>query len=255
MRELFPLSAVRVESSELAEVLCYPHPDPHELQARILELTSLGVDALDLTGPKSLGRAGILGKGCVGIVAKARTQGRTVALKIRRTDANRRDMSHEASMLRLANSVGVGPRLLGESRDFLLMEFVEGLQLREWVESLPKARCKTRVRKIISRLLDDCFRLDRIHLDHGELSEAPKNILVDKADNPSILDFESASDRRRPSNLTSIAQYLLIGGAPAKRMRSILRWRRRSSLISSLREYKEAPDQEHFTRIKSIVGV
>lgn len=242
-------------ASEIAAVLCYPRPEPTELQSRMLELTSIGVDMIEFAGDKLIGRLGVLGKGCVGIVVRARTQGRLVALKVRRMDADRPDMRHEAEMLRLANSVGVGPKLLAQSKNFLVMEFINGLPLHRWIELLPERGSKRRTRRVIGRLFDDCFGLDQIHLDHGELSTATKNVLVERADRPRIVDFESASDKRRPSNVTSIAQYLLIGGRPAKRLRRIMDWRRTKSLIRALRGYKQHPDSDGFQMIKTAANI
>jgi putative serine/threonine protein kinase len=216
------------------------------------ELASIGVDTLELSGAHQIGRARVLGKGCVGIVVKALMQGKAVALKIRRVDADRRNMIHEADMLRLANNIGVGPRLLAQSENFLAMELINGLPLNRWVMLLPRTGCKRRVRRATGKLLDDCYSLDRASLDHGELSEAPKNVLVEESDIPRIVDFESASDKRRPSNVTSIAQYLLIGGGPAKRLRTILGWRRKASLIRALREYKHHRDDKAFERIRLV---
>lgn len=247
-----PLSRKLLKPGDFATVLCYPRPEAREMEARIQELASIGVDALELSGTHQIGHARVLGKGCVGIVVKALMHDKPVALKIRRVDADRRDMNHEADMLRLANSVNVGPRLFAQSGNFLVMELVNGLPLNRWFAVLPRTGCKRRVRRVIARLLDDCYRLDRIALDHGELSEAPKNVLVDENGVPRIVDFESASDKRRPSNVTSIAQYLLIGGGPAKRVRAILRWRRKVSLIRALREYKHNPDDQAFQRIRLI---
>jgi len=250
-----PLSQKLLEPRDLAAVLCYPRPEAREVEARMQELASIGVDALELTGTHHLGHAIVLGKGCVGIVVKALMHGKPVALKIRRIDADRRDMKHEAEMLRLANSENVGPRLLAQSNNFLVMELINGLQLNRWVTMLPTTGCKKRVRRVVGGLLDDCYCLDTIHLDHGELSEAPKNVLVDEDGVPRIVDFESASVKRRPSNVSSIAQYLLIGGGPAKRVRAILKWRKKASLIHVLREYKHHPDHQEFQRIKLITGL
>jgi putative serine/threonine protein kinase len=255
LHERLPLSRKLLELPDLAAVLCYPRPEAQELEARMQELASIGVDALELTGTHQIGHARVLGKGCVGIVTKARMHGKLVALKIRRVDADRQDMSHEADMLRLANSVDVGPRLLAQSKNLLSMELINGLPLNRWIATLPRTGCKKRVRRVVGGLLDDCHRLDRISLDHGELSEAPKNVLVDDNEAPRIVDFESASDRRRPSNVTSIAQYLLIGGAPAKRVRVILGWRRKASLIRALRDYKRRSDDQAFRRIRLVAGL
>jgi len=255
LAETFSLSGGPVEKSKLAAVLCYPRPEPRELEARILELSAVGVDALEFVGAHSIGRTKVLGKGCVGIVVKARMRGKAVAVKIRRTDANRPDMEHEARMLALANTVHVGPKLLAKSKNSLVMELINGLPLYQWIHLLPKTGSKRRIRNLLARLFDDCFKLDQIGLDHGELSEAPKNVLVEKNDHPRILDFESASDTRRTSNVTSIAQYLLIGGGPAKRLRAILLWRKRASLIRALRNYKQHPDPDRFLQIKNVVGL
>ena len=252
LSERVHLSKEPVESSDLATVLCYPRPDAREVEARMQELASIGVDAIELSGTHQIGHARVIGKGCVGIVVKALMQGRSVALKIRRVDADRRNMDHEADMLRLANSVDIGPKLLAQSENFLVMELINGLPLNRWTTHLPKRGCKRRVRRVISGLLEDCYRLDRISLDHGELSEAPKNELVDETDRPRIVDFESASDRRRCSNVTSIAQYLLIGGGPAKHLRTILGWRRKRSLIRALQNYKHSPNDLTFQRIKTV---
>ena len=252
MGEHVPTHRKPIELSDIAAVLCYPRPETTEFEARIRELASVGVDAIELSGTHQIGHARVLGKGCVGIVVKALIHGEAVALKIRRVDADRRNMNHEAEMLRLANTVGVGPCLLAQSENFVVMELINGLQLNRWITLLPKTGCKRRVRRVIAKLLDDCYSLDRVSLDHGELSEAPKNVLVEKGDIPRIVDFESASDKRRSSNVTSIAQYLLIGGVPAKRLRSVLGWRRKTSLVRALREYKHHPNDEAFQRIKLI---
>ena len=255
LSERLPLSQKLIESSDLAAVLCYPRPEVRLVEMRLQELASIGVDAIELSGTHQIGHDRVLGKGCVGIVTKALIHGQTAALKIRRVDANRRNMSHEADMLRLANSVQVGPKLLAQSDNFLVMELIDGVPLKRWVALLPKTGCKRRVRRVIGGLLDDCYRLDRISLDHGELSEAPKNVLVEMGDIPRIVDFESASDKRRPSNVTSISQYLLIGGGPARRLRTILRWRRKASLVRALRDYKHHPDDQSFLKIRLIAGL
>jgi putative serine/threonine protein kinase len=251
----FHLSTGSVETSEFASVLCYPKPERHELETRLLELTSIGVDTLELTGDHSIGGARVLGKGCVGIVVKGRMGGKAVAVKIRRADANRPDMEREARLLALANSVKVGPRLFAKSKNVLVMEYIHGMPLGRWTQLLPTRSPKRRVRTVVGRLLDDCFKLDQIRLDHGELSDAHKNVLVGSAGRPRIVDFESASDKRRPSNVTSITQYLLIGGGPAKRLRPLMKWRRRTSLIKALQDYKSSYDRDYYERVRTIAGV
>ena len=93
-----------------ASVLCFPNPSEPELQSRIEELGSLGVSALEFSGSASLFgvRVPVLGKGFVGVVVIAPLNGERVAVKIRRTDADRADLLHEARMLSVANSAERG---------------------------------------------------------------------------------------------------------------------------------------------------
>ena len=81
-----------------ASVLCFPNPSEAELQSRLQELRSHGVTALEFSGTASLFGVAVpvLGKGFVGIVVIAHVNGERVAVKIRRADADRADLLHEA---------------------------------------------------------------------------------------------------------------------------------------------------------------
>ena len=106
------------------KVLFYPRCEQKEVGRRLKELERLGVQALEFTGEKSIFDIAVLGKGCVGVVVVAYTLSGRVALKIRRVDADRKGMFHEGEMLRRANEINVGPKLLEVSENFLLMELI-----------------------------------------------------------------------------------------------------------------------------------
>ncbi|MEM3873657.1 MAG: RIO1 family regulatory kinase/ATPase [Candidatus Bathyarchaeia archaeon] len=233
-------------------MLCYPKPGKSELKKRIEELGKLGVTALEFCGEKQVSNLKVLGKGCVGIVVKAYKGCEVVALKIRRVDADRITMLHEAEMIGMANSVNVGPRLLGVSKNFLLMQFVEGLLLPEWLEKRPS---KTRIKSVLRDVLEQCWRLDKAGLDHGELSHAPKHIIVDGQDNPVIVDFETASTNRKPSNVTSIAQFLFISGVVAEKISRKLGEKDREAVIEALRRYKADGNRQNFEALLSVCGL
>ena len=235
-------------------VLCYPRFDSEELRRRIKELEELGVQTLEFTGEKTVFNVQVLGKGYVGIVVAAGMNGRKVALKIRRVDADRTGMLREAGMLRKANSVDVGPNLIDATENFLVMEFVEGTVLPKWVEGL-KERGKSRIRRVLRAVLEQCWRLDEVGLDHGELSRAPKHIIVRENDNPCIVDFETASTKRRFSNITSVCQYLFIGSQAARRIANKLGEIDREELIRALREYKLRRTRERFEKVLDVCGM
>jgi len=235
-----------------AEVICYPKSTVEELQKRSRELKQLGIVAVEFSGKKRAFNVAVLGKGCVGIVVKAFTNTGTVALKIRRIDADRSGMQHEAEMLKLANSLNIGPKLHGVSDDFLVMEFVEGQLLPEWLKAVKGKQSKERIRNVLRSALEQCWQLDKAGLDHGELSHAPKHIIIKPDDTTCIVDFETASKTRRVSNVTSVCQFFFIGSQTAKqviRKHGIID---QTKLKNVLKNYKKTLTRENFETILKV---
>jgi putative serine/threonine protein kinase len=231
------------------KVLCYPRFEQEELGKRLKELERLGVQALEFTGEKNVFDVPVLGKGCVGIVVVAYTNSGRAALKIRRVDADRKGMFHEGEMLKRANAINVGPKLLEISENFLLMELVEGTHFPEWIESLGEREVQSRVRWVLKDILEQCYRLDEAGLDHGELSNAPKHIIVDADDLPYLVDFETASINRRVSNVTSVCQYIFLGSQVAEKVKEKLGKVDEKELINVLRTYKRQRTKENFEKL------
>jgi putative serine/threonine protein kinase len=227
-----------------ASVLCYPRASEAELESRLEELREHGVTAVEFTGGASAFNVPVLGKGFVGIVVAAHLDGRKVALKIRRVDADREGLEHEAQMLTKANGMQVGPKLIAVSRNFLLMQLVDGWLLPEWLSEHTE---KKLVRRVLEEVLEQCWRLDNISLDHGELSKAPKHIIVSKQHEPFLVDFETASTNRRPANVTAMCQFLFTShGAVAKSVAEALGEVNRVEVIDALRSYKNERKRENF---------
>jgi len=250
--EFIPLK--RLQEKRYSQVLCYPKHDLKEMKRRLKELKKLGVKAVEFTGEKMAFDVPVLGKGCVGIVVVAHTDMGKVALKVRRVDADRTGMQREAEMLRRANALDVGPTLLDVTENFLLMEFVEGTLLPRWVEGLRGRGTRSRIRRVLRSVLEQCWRLDEAGLDHGELSRAPKHVIIDERDCPHLVDFETASVNRRVSNVTSICQYLFIGSQAAKMIKRKLGEVDKEGLIKALRNYKQDQTRKSFEKILRVCG-
>jgi putative serine/threonine protein kinase len=230
-----------------ASVLSYPKVNVGECQNRLRELQNLGVDAVEFSGEGRAFNLPVLGKGYVGIVVIAHVTGRRCALKIRRIDAGRVGMQYEAQMLLRANAVDVGPKLIDVSKNFLLMQLIEGSLLPGWLEIL---KDKYSLREVLSGILEQCWRLDVIGLDHGELSKAPKHLIIDPGRKPWIVDFETASIRRKPANITAICQYLFVGcGHVARVISELLGDRNADNIVDVLRLYKNAKTRENFDQV------
>ena len=234
-----------------ATIVCYPRATEKELKMRVRQLKKLQIDELEFIGPKQLLNTQILGKGCVGLVVLARRKNEKVALKIRRIDADRVSMLREARLLRKANSVQVGPQLLDASKNFLVMQFVEGDLLLQWLE---KDVSKPRLRTILRNILEQCWRLDTARSDHGELSHGPKHVIIDGMDKPYIVDFETSSTRRRPSNVTSISQFLFMSGMSSGIPRK-LGIKNKEKIVDSLKQYKRDMSLDNFLEILKSCGL
>jgi predicted Ser/Thr protein kinase len=96
--------------------------------------------------------------------------------------------------------------------------------------------------------------LDSIGLDHGELSHAPKNVLVNRFGQACIVDFESASTARRVANVTSLLQYFLFGRV-SKTLRASQIFPNRRNIVKALGEYKREGSVENFQRVLGALGL
>ena len=112
-----------------SQILGYPNATNRQIKSRVNELEKLGIKSISLIGPTTLGKLAILGKGYVGVVVLAKKGNKQVALKIRRTDSQRKNMKNESILLKLVNSVNVGPKMIAVSKNFLVMEYLEGKKI------------------------------------------------------------------------------------------------------------------------------
>ena len=227
-----------------ASVVCYPRSNPAEMQRRIEELRQLGVEALEFSGKTNASNIPVLGKGYVGVVVLAYVKGQRAALKMRRIDADRADFKHEAEMLQKANALGVGPKFIAISTNFMVSQLIDGDLLEDWLET---HREKELIRKVLVDILEQCWRLDEACLDHGEISKATKHLLVDKENCPFIVDFETASIVRRVINVTSVCQFLFMGNSrAAKMLGEVFGVKEKSELIAALRNFKKNENRKNF---------
>jgi putative serine/threonine protein kinase len=235
--------------TEFGKFLCWPQYNLDEIEKRISQLRKLGVQAIAPEGPHKIFGTSVLGKGHSGIVLKAYYEGLDVALKVRRTDADRKTMTREAEYITHANKWKVGPKLYGYSHDFIIMELIEGQYFGDWViNNLDKPK---EIRKSIKALLDIAWRLDQSGLDHGELTRIKRHYIV-TSDGPRVIDFESASQKRRPSNLTSTVQSLFFNYRFSQILDRSFYLPEKEKIIKALKKYKTNPTRHNFLKIVEI---
>jgi len=234
-----------------SKILGFPKSTQRNIDARLSELTKLGVTSVAFTGPIEIEGLNVVGKGYVGIVVLIKIKSKVFALKIRRTDSPRKKMDDEAKLLQIANKTNVGPQLIRSSKNFIIMEFIKGEKIIDWVNNSSKINPK-RLRFVIKKVLTDCFLLDQAGLDHGELSVLDKHVLVTNR-SAKIIDFESSSMNRKVSNVTSATQALCIGSGISKIIGRIHKIPNKQKLITALRRYKQEETRDSFENLLSIL--
>ncbi len=152
-------------------------------------------------------------------------KGAKLVIKEVREKSPRKDLAErEGKMLLLANSVGVGPKIIevNYEKNFVAMEYINGLELANWIfsEEFKNEVTKEQYWNFIKELCKQCIALNKINLSHNQL-EGGKNILVVKKTNPVknknklaeqntnyfpvIIDFEKATIKeKRTKNLGQI---------------------------------------------------
>lgn len=247
-----PLDTLDAEKYSI--VLDYPRADLDSTLHTINVLSGMGINGISFTGRVQIRDISILGKGHSGVVLLARLDHKITALKIRRSDSVRSTMQAEANLLRLANGVGVGPNLVKFNDNAIAMKYLDGFGIGEWI--LNMVNDAQSLKYVIRNTLESCFRLDCLGLDHGELTDISRHVVV--GDNniiPTLIDFESGSLCRRVSNVTSGAQSMFVNSALASKIHTIYDSPSPSVLIPELRVYKHNPSYETFQGLLRVLGV
>ena len=246
------ISIKKFTEEPYSKILGYPNATNRQIKSRINELEKLKIKSICLTGPTTIGNLEILGKGYVGLVVLVKRGNKEVALKIRRTDSQRENMKNESILLKLVNSVSVGPKMIDVSKNFLVMEYIEGKKFSNWIEMLKGLGSVKQLKSTIRNVLEDCYRLDQIGFDHGELSNISKHVIVGK-NKVALIDFESSSTKRRPSNVTSITQAFFIGSGIAKHAQKIYKNSSKEKIIFALKSYKQEKTRDNFEKLLKIL--
>ncbi|HXV65660.1 MAG TPA: serine/threonine protein kinase [Nitrosopumilaceae archaeon] len=246
------LSINKLSKKPYSIIIGYPKASKRQIESRISQMKKLGINSISFQGDLQLNSINVLGKGYVGIVVLAKKQNEKVAVKIRRTDSQRKEMQSEAKLLKIANSVGVGPSLIGSTKDIMIMDYLVGKKIGIWIRELQGRRSVSKLKTVIRKTLEDCYNLDRIGLDHGELSSITKHVIIGNS-KTTIIDFESASTKRRVSNVTSATQGIFIGSGISKSIKKLYKIPSKDIMINVLRSYKHNPSKESFDNLLKVL--
>ncbi len=230
-------------------VLGYPHATPDCIESILEDMTGLGVRAVSFVGETRLNGVNVLGKGVAGVVVLVHTPHGQAALKIRRSDSPRDSMYEEGSHLGYANRFGIGPRLMGQTRECIVMEYLRGTDIGLWLRGLGTDDEDT-LKDVMRTILYDCHTLDRANLDHGEVGHISRHVIV--GERATIVDFESASRHRRATNVLAATQGLYLGGL-SRYVDRVYKIPPRNKTIQVLQEHKKRHTNESFEEILRVL--
>jgi putative serine/threonine protein kinase len=234
-------------------LLHFPIWDAAAAESKIEELRGMGVEQIAFEGPHTVETIPILGKGNTSIVLKVLTRDGAYAAKIRRSDADRVGFEDEARLLSVANSVGVGPKLIAWGREALLMELIEGPYLSDWIRKLTPSDAGV-LRGVFRQLVDQAHRLDEAGLDHGELVRLKHHTMM-RGFKPVIIDFESAGTARRVANVTTVMQSLFLNTQASLVVERIMGLPERERLLAALRLYRRDKNEANYVALLSAAGL
>ena len=241
----------KITEPPYSDIWIYPRGTRAQIKSRIKELKTLGVESISFQGELQVGTISILGKGYVGVVVLGKIGRKKVAVKIRRNDSPRKNLEKEAGLLKIINKYKIGPKLVASSKNFLVMEYLNGEKIGDWVGGLKKNEKSSQLKLIIKKVLEDCYSLDRIGLDHGELSNLSKHVIIGKK--TTIIDFESSSMDRKVSNVTSATQAFCIGSRISKIIGRVYKIPKKQKMITVLRRYKHEGTRESFDNLLDVL--
>jgi len=242
-----------LDSMPYVKVLCYPLSSQPEAARRKASLSSMGVQTLFFEGRTEVAGLRVLGKGHVGVVVRCLWKGRRAALKIRRTDAARESLEREGELLRGANLWNLGPLLHDSSPNFLVMEELHGKSLIEWLRGA-KTLNREEFIEVLANICSQARLLDIAGIDHRELSDPRRHVVIQDDRRARLLDFETASTGGRRRNVNSLIQYLTLSSAFGPAILSRL-GANREDVLGELKAYRRDPSAESYSRIMKAMNL
>lgn len=240
--------AVKIEetkkSKNILEQLAYPSRNIDYAIKILDEFENLGISTIYITCMKEP-LLKILGKGYRGIALKVVYRGKIAVAKVMRTDSGIESLSKEASMLEIANKIDIGPKLYDKSDHVIVLEYIEGLEFEEWIDKIGLEDVDV-LKKVLREIFLQAYKLDRIDLDHGELNDMRKHVIVKPDLTPVIIDFGKASLNRKPKNVSSTFSYIT-HGPQSRKIMGMLGVKEPPTDI--IREYKIERSEESFRKL------
>ncbi|MFW5704588.1 MAG: HemK2/MTQ2 family protein methyltransferase [Nanoarchaeota archaeon] len=141
-----------------------------------------------------------LEKGKHSINFKANYKGKTVVIKTGKPQ----HIDVEAHFLKKLEKENFAPKLYYKKDGFVIREFFEGEQIKDWI----KKASKEELIEVFQKVCDICFRLDELGINKDEMTNPYKHIFIEKNGEVKMIDYERCLFSDNPKNLTQFLEYL-----------------------------------------------
>lgn len=155
---------------------------------------------------------------------------------------------NEIKFLELLNKKNIGPKLLFHDKDYLIYEFVDGNYIIDYLKNNGKERIISALKNIFEQL----FIMDKLKMNKEEMSHPQKHIIIDRKNNPILIDFERSHYTIKPSNVTQFSDFLI-----SNNISSILKIKNikinKNKIINAAKIYKKQQDKNNFNNIINLI--
>jgi release factor glutamine methyltransferase len=144
-----------------------------------------------------------LAKGHRGMVYSGTFRNKTVAVKVDIKSNPISRVSLEAKWLKQLNKKKIGPKLIKTNKDNIIMEFIDGQNIYEYM----RGRTKNEIRHVIKEVLTQCNKMDKLGINKDEMHHPIKHILINN-NKVTMIDFERCKFTEKPKNVTQFCHFL-----------------------------------------------
>ncbi len=113
-------------------------------------------------------------------------------------------IENEAKWLERLNKESIGPKLYFSEKNYVVMEFVEGQRIMDWI----KENNRGKIIPLLGEVLKQCGVIDQLGVSKQELHHPHKHIIINSKNEPVMIDFERCKETLAPTNVTQLVEWL-----------------------------------------------
>ncbi|MBN1645861.1 hypothetical protein JW868_02360 [Candidatus Woesearchaeota archaeon] len=186
-------------------------------------------------------------KGKRGVTFLGHFEGKEAIVKKVNPEADTDRLFIEARFLKLLEGRGIAPVLYDFRKNELVMEYIDGELINDYLEHTSRSHALSMIRKILRQ----CYILDKLRVNKYELTNPYKHIIV-RDGKPVHIDFERCKFTLAPKNVSQFCQFIT-----KKNITRILESNRialdKERIMKQVRVYKEEYKKVEFDRLLKLI--